>query len=163
MHAHNYCILHGLNVLCTTYYIGYLHYIIKAGCRDERSKGYYTFQLKVYSCAPACHTPWWLSATICWPTSDRPHKLNDRSHEVTDRPHQACVEVFNLSNGSLVSSRPHWIKWVRSLVPRTPPSFFAILGTRRLVNANTCLESAYARSPPYPSGWPYQNGGQYQC
>ena len=61
-------------------------------------------------CVPACHTPWWLSATICWPTSDRPHKVNDRSHEVTDWPHQACVGAFDLSNCSLVPSRPHWMK-----------------------------------------------------
>ena len=46
------------------------------------------------------------------------------------------------------------------LVPSPPPPSrpaFAILGTRRLVNANTCLESAYARSPPYPSAWPMLN------
>ena len=30
------------------------------------------------------------------------------------------------------------------------------LGTRRLVDVNTCLESAYVRSPLYPSGWPNQ-------
>ena len=73
-------------------------------------------------CAPAWHTPWWLSATICWPTSDRPHEVNDRSHEVTDWPHQACVGAFDLSNGSLVPSRLlHWMKWVCSLVARPPP------------------------------------------
>ena len=58
MHAHNYCILHRLNICgmqCTSYYIGYLHYDIKAGCRDGRSKGSCTFQLKVL--LPACHTP----------------------------------------------------------------------------------------------------------
>ena len=41
MHAHNCCILHRLNVCamqCTSHYIGNLHYIIKAGCRGERSK-----------------------------------------------------------------------------------------------------------------------------
>ena len=125
---------------CTSYYIGYLRYIIKAGCKDERSKVYYIFQLKVYSCTPACHTPWWLSATLCWPTSDRPHK---RSHEVTDWPHQACVGAFDLSS-SIVPSRPHWVKWVRSLIPRPIPSFSQSLGWGGLVNANTCLESAYA-------------------
>ena len=58
--AHNYCILHMLNVCgmqCTSYYIGYLHYNIKAGCRDGRSKGFYTFQLKVYSCAQPATPP----------------------------------------------------------------------------------------------------------
>ena len=53
-----------------------------------------------------------------------------------------------------------------NVLPRSQASaqLFVILGTRRLVNLNTCLESAYTRSPPciYPSGWPYQNGGQYQ-
>ena len=54
MGTHNCCRLHRLNVCgmqCTSYYIGYLHYM-KAGCRDE--DGYYT---KIYSCSPACHTP----------------------------------------------------------------------------------------------------------
>ena len=111
---------------------------------------------------PATPHVTWLSATICWPTSDRPHKVNDRSHEVTDWPHQACIEAFNLSNGNLVPSHPHWIKWVCILISSPPPQLFAILRTRKLVNVNTCLESAYARSPPYPSGWPYQNIGQYQ-
>ena len=32
-------------------HIGYLCYNIKAGCKDERSKVFYTSQLKVHSCA----------------------------------------------------------------------------------------------------------------
>ena len=32
---------------------------------------------------------------------------------------------------------------------QAPAQLFGILGTRRLVNPNTCLESAHTRSPPY--------------
>ena len=48
--AHNYCMSNVCGMQCTSYFIGYLHYNIKAGCRGGRSKGFYTFQLKVYSC-----------------------------------------------------------------------------------------------------------------
>ena len=87
MRAHNYCILHRLNVCgmqCTSYYIGYLH-SIKAS--------WVIIQLKVYSCGSACHTPWWLSLF-----GDQLHRVTDRPNEVADWPqvHQACVGALEL-------------------------------------------------------------------
>ena len=158
MHA-----LYRLNVCgmhCTSYYIGLLKLVVRMLlCFPTEGL------LLCLSFSATPHDGYLLSNFIL---TDRPHKVNDRPHEVTDWPHQACVGAFELFDTintpyfTHLCSRPQ-IKWVRSLVPRPPPSFFAILGTRRLVDVNTCLESAYVRSLAYPSGWPYQNGGQYQC
>ena len=79
MCAHNCCILHRLNICgmqCTSYYIGYLHYNIKAGCRDERSKDFYTFQLKVYSCAQPATPPSPLMA-VSKIFADQLHRVTD--------------------------------------------------------------------------------------
>ena len=66
MHAHNYCDITQIKRLWYAvyiYYIGYLH-SIKAGW--VILLWVVLSKMKVYSCASACHTPRWLSATICF-------------------------------------------------------------------------------------------------
>ena len=68
---------------CTSYYIVYLHYNIKASCRDEKSK---SFILKVYSGARPATLPDGCQKIFA---DQQPHKVNDRSH-------QARVGAFGL-------------------------------------------------------------------
>ena len=166
MRAHNCCILHRLNICsmqCTSYYIGYICTIIKlvVGMEDQR-----IFALLLL----ACHTPWWLFADHLHRVTDRPHKVDDWPHEATDWSHQVRVGAFGffdtnstpyftlLSNGSLVPSWPWESSECVALFP-APAQLFVIQATRK----NKHLGSAYAQSLPYPSDWPYQNGGQYKC
>ena len=49
-----------------------------------------------------------------------------------------------------INNTTHLCAQTNALPRSQPPAqLFAVLGTRRLVNPNTCLESAYTRSPPY--------------
>ena len=136
-------VLHRLNVSgmqCTSCYIGYGIYTIilsLAGYRDGRSKDFYTFQKKVCSCAQPATPPDRMFADQLHRVTDRPHKVNDRPHEVTDQPLQTHVRAFgfltqiarhiSLTCQMIVSCpavhKTSLIKWVRSLIPRPPPSF----------------------------------------
>ena len=67
------------------HYIGCIY--TKAGWRDGRSKGFSTFQLKVYGCQQTF-------GDQLHRVTDRPHKVNNWLYEVTDGPHQARLGVF---------------------------------------------------------------------
>ena len=77
--------------------------------------------------------------------NDWPHKVKRRSHEVTDLPHQARVGAFELFHtyNSLTCQMVVLCLAINQVGSQAPTQLFAILGMRRLVDVNTCLESAY--------------------
>ena len=61
--------------------------------------------------------------------------------------HQARKEMFGFNNTT------HLCAWTNASPCSQPlTQLFVTLGTSRLVNPNTCLESVYTRSPPYIQG-----------
>ena len=77
--------------------------------------------------------------------ADQLYRVKRRSHEVTDLPHQARVGAFELFHtyNSLTCQIVVSCLAVNQVGSHAPIQLFAILGTRRLVDVNTCLESAY--------------------